>query len=186
MRLIVPALVLVLASAGCLGGASGTLAVLVSDEPNDIGDFTSLVVKVDHITLKTTGSDDPNATEEEGDTHLDGAGASESFALTTLQGSNETTLFRGDVPVGTYKRMDIFVSEAKGTLAADGSVVDVAVPSGRLFLKQTFTVEEGATTEFLFDITVHRLGNGEYQLKPNATESGVKDGGAAADGKGKA
>lgn len=181
MRALVPALLSFLLTAGCMGGSTGTLTVAVSDEPNDIGDFSSLVVKVDHITLKAKETDDPNATEEEDDKKLDVPGATESFDLTDLQGANETTLFSGKVDAGTYKRMDIYVTEAKGTLAADGRVVDVKVPSGRLFLKQTFTVAEGSETEFLFDITVHDLGNGEYQLKPNATESGVKDKDAAED-----
>lgn len=183
MRALVPVLLLALTTAGCLGAGDGTLTVSVSDEPNDIGDFSSLVVKVDHITLKVKESDDPNATDEKDDKKLDVPGASESFDLTRLQGANETVLFSGKVAAGTYKRMDIYVTEAKGTLAADGSVVDVKVPSGRLFLKQTFTVAEGSETEFLFDVTVHQTGNGEYQLKPNATESGVKAKDAGADGK---
>lgn len=166
-------LVVPLLLAGCMTSqGEGRLVVQMSDEPNDIGDFSGLLVTLDRIVLSRAASEDPNATEEGED--LDIPAANRTLDLTDLVGANATTVFDGEVASGDYERMDIFVSEAVGTLRDGGDEVVVKVPSGRLFLNQDFTIGEGEETVFVFDVTVHRLGHGDYQLKPNAGESGPK------------
>lgn len=161
--ILVASLLTSLVFAGCAAEdpPTGQFALFVTDEPDDIGDFSALNVTVTRIEL--AGKDNKSAAYEP---------ASRTFDLTTLVAGNVSTLFNGSVAAGDYKKLDLFISEAKGTLAADGSVVDVKVPSGRIFLNTDFTVAEGQTTEFLFDVQVHQTGAGEYQLKPNADGSG--------------
>lgn len=187
MRMFAPLSVLVLATAGCLGGSTGSLAVFMSDEPNDIGDFSALVVEVERVVVRLKASDGANETEEDGGNSRTFTPDEREFDLTELVGPNETRLLDARLDVGTYQRMDIYISSALGTLR-DGTNVTVDVPSGRVFLNKAFEIAEDQETEFVFDVTVVKRGDGSYALKPNATESGTKgkDAGAAADaGKGK-
>lgn len=160
---ILPLLALVALAAGCASPGSGTFTLQVTDAPDDIGDFTTLNVTVDKIVLKP----------KEG-SQLERTASSSTFDLTKLTSGNVTTLFSGAVPVGNYTKLDIVISSATGTLAANGSSVAVSVPSGRIFLNTAFEVAEGKETTFLFDVQVHQEGNGDYALKPNADGSGPK------------
>lgn len=156
-----------LALAGCVGGegGEGRFVLFVTDQPNAIDDFSSLTVTVDRIVI-ATGDNETQTLEP----------AEPTFDLTQLLEGNTSTLFNGTVPTGEYTRLDLYVSEATGVLRADGSTVDVGAPSGRIFLNTAFTISEDETTTFLFDVQVIRLGNGEYQLKPNADGSGPDKG----------
>ena len=182
------ALSVALTLSGCMGGdATGRMNLHVTDAPDNIGDFAFLNVTVTQIVLKAKGegSADENATDDGG---LTFEPASRTFDLTKLTNGNVSTIFAGDVPAGTYGKMTLHVQDAQGTLL-DGTVVPVKAPSGRLFLNTDFTIAEGQETDFLFDIQVHKLGNGEYQFQPNASGSGPgKKGGssAGADDAGKA
>lgn len=155
--LLAPALLL----AGCTGGDTGTLNLRVTDAPDAIGDFSSLNVTVEKITL--TGKD--------GGTK-DYTPSSGTFDLTKLTSGNVTTIFGGAVDAGNYTKLTLHVKDAKGVLAADGSQVDVKAPSGQLFLTTQFEVAQGKETDFLFDIQVHQQGNDAYIFQPNATGSG--------------
>lgn len=152
-----------LAFAGCMGSADeeGTFVLRVTDAPDAIGDFAFLNVTVETIRLTTKD----NETREL-------APSNETFDLTKLVSGNTTTLFNGSVPAGNYTRLDLYFRDARGILRADGSEVEVAAPSGRIFLNTAFTIAQGQETEFLFDIQVQQQGNGDYQFKPNADGSG--------------
>ena len=174
--LALAALSLALALSGCTGGdATGRMNLHVTDAPDAIGDFAYLNVTVTHIVLHAKGG---NASDEGG---LTFEPASRTFDLTKLTNGNVTTIFAGDVPAGAYGKMTLQVEDAQGVLQ-NGTTVPVKAPSRRLFLTMDFTVAEGQETDFLFDVQVHRLGNGDYQLQPNADGSGPgKKGGAGAD-----
>lgn len=146
-------------SAGC-ASKSGTLAVQATDAPDDLGDFSSLTVHVDRITVHGDGISNKSYTP-----------ASPTFDLTRLHDGNLTTLFNGSVAAGTYTYLELHIQSAQGTLKSGGGSVQVAAPSSRIFLNTHFTVEEGKQTTFVFDVQVHKLGNGDYQLKPNAAGS---------------
>lgn len=164
-----------------MGESTGTLNLHVTDAPDVIGDFASLNVTVTKIVLHKKGATDDNDTSSQ-ETFTP---ASSTFDLTKLMDGNVSTIFADAVPAGDYGKMTLFVENATGTLQ-DGATVPVGAPSGRLFLTTAFTIEEGKETDFLFDIQVHQTGNGEYQLKPNATGSGPgKKGGAMDQGKDK-
>lgn len=164
MRVILPALATIALLAGCMGsGDTGTFTLHATDAPDDIGDFLYLNVTVDRIELKP----------KDGDAASYNASAP-TFDLTKLTNGNVTTLFSDEIPVGNYTKLDLFISNATGTLVGDGSTVSVKAPSGRLFLNTAFEIAAGEETQFLFDIQVHQVGNGDYQFKPNADGSGPK------------
>lgn len=163
MRIAFALAFLTLFLAGCTSGGTGTFALHVTDAPDNIGDFSSLTVTVDKITL----------TSKEGKT-ADYTPASRTFDLTKLTSGNITTLFNGSVAVGNYSKLELHISGAQGVLKSNGSTVDVKAPSDRLFVNTGFDVAEGKETNFLFDIQVHQEGNGSYIFKPNATGSGPK------------
>lgn len=163
MRVLISLLLVVpLALSGCLSPeAEGQFALRVTDAPDNIGDFSYLNVTVTRISLQRSD----NAT-------VDLAPSNGTFDLTKLVEGNTSTLFNGSVPVGNYSRLDLFFTDAVGVLAADGSEMPVKAPSGRIFLNTGFTIVEGEETSFLFDVQVHKTGNGDYQFKPNADGSG--------------
>jgi len=188
----------IVAFAGCIEEESlpsrGILDVLVSDQPNDIGDFRHLNVTITEVevwraitsTTTTTETDvDTDSpygdsetrsrteirTETESKVRIDIAPV--TVDLVALQGDASASVFREDVTTGTYKRIELEVAQAIGILH-DGSVVTVDVPGGRLFLNADFVVEGGRETDFVFDVTVTERGTGDYFLQPNAGESGAR------------
>ncbi|HLE96771.1 MAG TPA: DUF4382 domain-containing protein [Candidatus Thermoplasmatota archaeon] len=168
MRVLLTTAVCLGLLAGCLG-SGGRLTLRLTDAPDAIGDFAALPVTISQILVTKKGSEGETGPEASARTELTPGTA--SYDLTALVG-NATTLFSGTLEPGTYGRIDLLIgNEIEGTLR-DGATVDVGVPSGRVFLLQEFTIEEGAETDFLFDVDVHREGDGDYILKPNASGSG--------------
>ena len=93
--------------------------------------------------------------------------------LTRLQGANATRLSSLDAPNGTYEKVFVYVSDVNGTLK-DGSDQRVKLPSGKLQLNSEFTVGDGESVDFVFDITAIKAGqSGKYVLKPVISESGT-------------
>jgi len=108
-----------------------------------------------------------------------------SVDLTTLQGANATMLADFDVPAGDYETAMVYVSDVNATLKS-GQQVDVKLPSEKLHVNKPFTVGDGESVDFVFDMTVVEKGNsGGYNLKPVVAESGtdveIRDVGAADD-----
>lgn len=165
LRKLLASSVLAVAIAGCTSADTGTFTLRVTDAPDNIGDFSYLNVTVTGITL--TAKDDSK---------VELNASAPTFDLTKLTSGNTTTIFSDEVPVGNYTRLDLFFENASGVLAADNSTVSVKAPSGRIFLNTAFEIAAGAETEFLFDVQVHKLGNDEYQFKPNADGSGPRKG----------
>ena len=151
------AVVLLTALAGCSSGSTGTLHVQATDAPGAIDDFQSLLVTVDTIEIR-----DGNGTHSY-------EPANATFDLVKLTNGNLTTLFKDEVPAGTYSRMELVISGIEGTLTS-GAEVEVKAPKGSIFLPIKFTVEAGQQTDFLFDIHVVKTGQG-YNLQPNAAGS---------------
>ena len=164
---LAPALVFAsLLLSGCSGSGSGNLSLHATDAPDNIGDFSSLMIEVDEILVKHKGSDG-------GEKEASYEAASSSFDLTKLTSGNVTTLFSKPVEAGNYTRIELVIAKATGTLKADNRTVEVKAPKGSLFVNQHFTVGDGSDVHFLFDIHVVAKGNGEYSLQPNGGGSGV-------------
>jgi len=163
MRTLVPAAlaaIALLSLAGCSSSGQGNLAVQATDAPDDLGDFSSLTVHVDQISIQGDGAGNHSY-----------APSHPTFDLTQLHDGNVSTLFNGSVPAGNYTYLELHITSASGVLKDGGQSVDVKVPSSRIFLNTHFSVAPGKTTTFTFDVQVHQVGNGDYQLKPNASGS---------------
>ena len=159
--------------AGPANGAStpgatdtGTVAFYVSDEENDVGDFTHLNVTVSRVGFERAGGNGSGGwvEREVDDVTVD---------LTELQGEKAALVDAYELPNGTYQKVFVHVSAANGTLAT-GEDVRVKLPSEKLQLAKPFTVGGGSEVAFVFDITVHEAGNsGKYVLQPVVGESGT-------------
>ena len=143
-------------------GSTGNLRLMVSDEPNDIGDFTSLSVTVSKIGVLTDGSD--NWTEIT-------LNPAVTFDLTKLKGDNATEVWNGGLASGNYTKVFVYVDNISGVLNGDN--VTVKLPGDKLQISKPFTVATGGEVSFVFDITVIKAGNsGKYILKPQIGASG--------------
>ena len=143
----------------------GNFAFLISDEPNDIGDFESLNVTISRVGLQAAGSVK----------RLEFTPEVETVDLTQLQGEQAQEIWRGNVPAGQYSHVYIYVSEVRGRLESKGQIVDVQLPSGKLHISMQFEITVDRVTSFTFDITVVASGNnGKYILKPQIGESGAR------------
>jgi hypothetical protein len=142
--------------------------LLISDEPNDIGDFTELWVTISAIGF--VQGDEECVLEAVLDPPLE-------VNLAEFQGEDAAVLWEGYAPDGDYTKIFLYVdTTVTGVLAGGGEEIEVKLPSNKLHLNLPFTVgdePEGEAAEFVFDITVHRAGNsGQYILKPQLSDSG--------------
>jgi hypothetical protein len=136
--------------------------LLISDEANDIWDFSSLNITITKIGLNTGNSE--NWTYPEMDPI--------TVDLRQLIGDNATAVFNGYVPSDNYTKVMIYTENITGTLL-DGETITVKLPSGKLHISKPFTLSEESVVDFVFDITVVKAGNsGKYILKPQIAESG--------------
>jgi hypothetical protein len=145
--------------------SDGNFAFLISDEPNDIGDFESLNITISRVGLQAAGSV----------RRLEFTPETKTVDLTQLQGEQSQEIWRGNAPAGQYSQVYINVSEVRGKLQSTGQIVDVKLPSNKLRISMPFEVTDDTVTSFTFDITVVATGNnGKYILKPQIGESGAQ------------
>ncbi len=147
-------------------GATGNLRLMVSDEPNDIGDFTSVNVTVSKLGVLSADTD--NWTEIT-------LNPPATFDLTQLQGDNATSIWSGNVTSGNYTKVFIYVDSVVGTLKPEiGVNTTVKLPGDKLQISKPFSVADNGTVSFVFDVTIIKAGNsGKYILKPQIGASGA-------------
>jgi hypothetical protein len=142
---------------------TGHLRLMVSDEPNDIGDFTSVNVTVSRFGVLSAITD--NWTEITLDNPV-------TFDLTKLQGDNATSVWDGNIASGNYTKVFMYVDNVSGLLNGDNATVKL--PGDKLQISKPFMVGPGSTVSFVFDITIIKAGNsGKYILKPQIAASGT-------------
>lgn len=167
--ILIVALLVTTLIAGCtsLSTETGEFELLVSDQPAAIGDFSSL-----DVTLSESRIFPDNTTNE---TYETLAIDNRTVDLTTLLGTNASSLINTSLEAGTYEKIELHVADATGVV--DGQQTDVMVPSEKLQITNTFTISANRTTTFVFDIHVVRRGQGPgaggYILRPVISESGV-------------
>ncbi|MGZ0748638.1 DUF4382 domain-containing protein [Haloparvum sp. AD34] len=225
--------------------AYGLLSTSITDQPNDIGDFESLIVTIDGIWVKPDAEDaedgdmdgtetetetetadetetatatestetatetDSDATEteeedgmedseteeddvEDSETEEDGENGRryiefeepQEADLVELQDGNTALIDETELEVGTYKFLQLNVSNTEGTLT-DGSEAEVETPGNApLKFNQSFDIRQDVVTNFLADFAPHKRGNGSYIIRPVAsgTEVTYTDSTATADG----
>ena len=156
--------------------------LLISDEKNDIEDFSALWIRV--VGLGLVQGDEEGVEEQWFETdHI------AEVNLRELEGDRAVETWVGYVESGDYVKVFLYVDEVWGTFAEgvgeEGDEPVIKLPSEKLQLTLPVRIEEadeeeeeteGAEepmAEFVFDITVHRAGNsGQYILSPQASESG--------------
>ncbi|MFC7097213.1 DUF4382 domain-containing protein [Halobaculum marinum] len=172
------------------GDGAGSVNFYISDQQNAIDQFEHLNVTVDRVELVRAGEADASETDDEveatdaneteADDEEDGGErvayemANVTVDLTELQGANSTKIGNLSVPNGTYSQVVVHVESVNGTLT-NGESAAVKLPSEKLRLNKGFTVGDGESVDFVFDITVTERGNNGYILKPVAGESGTSD-----------
>jgi uncharacterized protein DUF4382 len=94
--------------------------------------------------------------------------STQSVDLKAFQGDAKAFLGGSDIAAGKYTQIRIFVDRAWGV--ANGSEVNLSLPSGTLKIVRPWTVGAGENTtlvvDFELDKSIHLTGNGKYQLKP--------------------
>jgi len=150
--------------AAVITAQSPNFLLLISDEPNDIGDFSELWVTISGVGFVL--GDDEGIVEQSFEPT--------DVPLTDLVGDAAIALWSGEVPAGDYTKIFIYVDEVWGILVdPEGEVIEIKLPSNKLQMSLPVSVDGEETTEFVFDISVFKAGNsGQYILKPQVTESG--------------
>ncbi len=218
--------------------AYGLLSTSVTDQPNDIADFESLLITIEGIWVKPDDADDeeaPDADEEDDneevsdddeetpeddaegendseeeeedeeesdddteddDETADGEDVNEGQGryyiefeepqeadLVELQGDNTQLIDETELEVGDYQFLQLNVSDATGTLEADGEEAVVETPGNApLQFKQAFEIRAEERTRFIADFAPFRRGNGEYLIRPVASGTKVLYGDEEYDG----
>ena len=212
------------------GSQTGTLSTSVTDQPNDIGDFQSLVVTIDGIWIKPDAGDGESAAESEGDSDAenegdadagdtdsesdngengdsdndgdsesddntdggddstddegDGNGQGRRYIafdepqepdLVELQGDNTQLIDETAVDVGSYRFLQLDVSNTEGVLEEDGSDADVETPGNApLMFNAEFEIRADEQTRFIADFAPQRRGQqGSYIVRPVASGTTV-------------
>jgi len=171
--LVVAAIIGILAlviSACATSPTQANFRLLVSDQPNVIGDFEHLNCTISEIGVHPVGDNS---------TWIQFSPNVSTVDLTTLEGNNATEIWSGNITPGQYDKVFIYISNVEGTLAAGvgNGTANVKLPSGKLQISKPFTVSANGTTSFVFDIAVIKAGeSGQYILEPQIATSGVNQG----------
>ncbi|WP_144922024.1 DUF4382 domain-containing protein [Halorubrum salsamenti] len=92
--------------------------------------------------------------------------------LTQVIEDDAIAVFDGEIPAGSYEKIELSVTEVEGIV--DGEEVDVKLPSEKLQITNGFEVTPDEPVSFVFDINVVKRGkNNGYILKPVISGSGV-------------
>ena len=145
---------------------NGNFSFLISDDVNAIAEFKEVTVNIDKIGLQQT----------ESDKWIEITPEVSSVDLTTVPGALTQQIWRGDVLSGNYQQVFVYVANVTGTLESTGERIEIKLPSQRLHLAVPFSVSDNTVTNFTYDMTVIRTGNGrnaKYILKPQISESGA-------------
>jgi hypothetical protein len=148
--------------------ANGNFIFMVSDDVNAIEDFSTVNVTIEKVWLLKAGE------EEE---WVEFVPTTQEFDLAALPGEKTQVLWQGNIPLGDYTRVVVFVKHVEGTLNDPVETIEITLPSDKLQIKSSFTVGTDLVTSFTYDLTVVKTGSDKegikYLLKPQASESGA-------------
>ncbi len=150
----------------------GNFVLLISDDVNAIGDFESLIVTIDKVSIL---GDSGKQFEFEPEV--------KEVDLTSVPGAATQQIWRGNINEGGYSKVILYIESVQGVLKESkvpegkGSTVEVKLPSQKLQIAKAFQVTADTVTSFTFDVTVVSAGNEhsgiKYILKPQADQSGA-------------
>jgi hypothetical protein len=170
------------ALAGCLGGATGTLATRITEQSGDIDDFGSCVVTVSELRVMTGSTEAGTATSGqtarteiptvEGEQAYEVASA--EIDLVQLRNGNTALIDERELETGDYQYLKLLVSSVDATLE-DGTEPDVRTPNGALLkFDVPFEIRENTGTVFTANFApVARDQQDGYVLQPVADAVGV-------------
>jgi len=141
-----------------------------TDSPNGTVDEDADEEDDEDADEEDDGDEDGEREDDRGFTvvALDGA----TVDLTQVIEEDATAVFDGDIPAGSYEKIELSVSDVEGIVG--GEAVDVKLPSEKLQITNGFEVTPDEPVSFVFDINVVKRGpNNGYILKPVISGSGV-------------
>lgn len=145
---------------GCVGGGdTGTLVTRVRDQPGDIDDFETLVLRITKLYPKPVDGD--RTTVDIDDVDVD---------LVEFQGGEGKSLGATDLETGEYEFLQLEVGEVVDAVLKEGGDARVTTPGeAPLKFETSFEIRADETTTFVADFTpVKRGRTSEYVLKPVA------------------
>jgi len=151
----------------------GQVTVRVTDAPKvDLTDISNLFVTFDRLVILTQGDSLPDDSTDTPD-RIEVLTSPITFDLLSLTNGLSQALGQADLPAGNYRGLVVDLApDGAWLIESDGDTFDVKVPSGRLFVRTDFTVDEDQNTEVLLDFDVAaslhliQTGNGKYILRP--------------------
>lgn len=170
---------LVTALAGCSGAGSshgtamGDIEIRLTDAPIDISTVQSVNVTLTGVIVYPGDTSDPfDDMNEPSPIHLMTYPA--TFDLLTLTGGATALLASGEVPVGTYSRIRLEVSEAI-LVYKDGTSVPLKLEPGKVDVPIRFHVEDVGTNPLTLDfdaaasVQVNATASDQMILRPVVT-----------------
>lgn len=151
---------------GCVGGGdTGTLATRVRDQPGDIDDFETLVLRITRLFPKPVDGDREPVDIDDVDVDL-----------VEFQGGEGKSLGATDLETGEYEFLQLEVGEVADAVLTEGGEAQVTTPGqAPLTFEESFEIRSGETTTFVADFTPVRRGRtSEYVLQPVADRVEVR------------
>lgn len=170
MRIILlSALVLATAFAGCTASEGGSMSIYVKDAPTD--EFDEIHVVFTQVRVHAAGSgneSDENATEAGWITIFENA-TGQDIDLLAASGDSAAFLGEADLDAGKYTQIRIIVQRAYG-VDSEGNETEFTVSSGTVKVVGNFEVGGGeetqVTIDFDLDRSIKEQGNGNWRMTP--------------------
>ena len=172
------------------GQTYGTLSTLVTDQPNDIGDFEELIVTIDGIWLKPAGDDEEDADEDQTETPEDEQESTPTNGTATSTNetpTDETATPTNETATPTNGTATPETEDEPETADEDGDDSEEGEDSGRYYVEfeepqQADLVQlQGGETQLVGETEVE---TGQYQflqLDVSNTEGVLAESGEQAD-----
>ncbi|AQL43692.1 hypothetical protein BV210_13700 [Halorientalis sp. IM1011] len=167
------------AIAGCSGDGqieTGTLATSVTDQPSDIDDFETLVLRL--TGLRTTRAGDGTVSDDTvTGTASDGEDGERTIDieetevdLTELADGDTSLIDETELETGEYEYLKLVVGEVVEARLTGGDEATVETPGNApLKFNERFEIRADQRTSFLADFTPVKQGrSGRYLIKPVA------------------
>jgi hypothetical protein len=147
---------------GCIQEGTGTLTLLITDDPSDLN-ITEALVTMSEVRVHYAGLNESVGNGS----WITIVNQSQTFDLILLQ--NVTDLFgSANLSAGWYTQIRLMVDQALVTI--DGVQYDLKIPSKTVKLIKPFRVLDNQTTTLLLDFdvheSVHESSENKYIFKP--------------------
>ena len=166
-------------SSDITGSGGGSLQVYITDAPIDLTGVSAVNVTFTGMVLY---QDDEEDGEEDGgmDLEINPVVLANEGTINLLDFQNGAVILVGsaDIPVGTYKKIRLLVSDVTVVQDDDGNpdtpeiVNPVQLSSGKIDIHFSFTLEDGEEADVILDfdaaesVHLNETGNSKYILRP--------------------